>query len=126
MLRRRGDTVTVATTAGDALAVAGATPFDVILCDLALGEDIDGYDIARRLRRGALHRNSLLVAVSGFSRAADREGSRAAGFDAHFAKPLDLTDLDALLGQRFGRSTRRREDGSPEAVNRARGRRPRS
>jgi CheY-like chemotaxis protein len=108
MLRRRGDTVTVATTALDALAVAGTTPFDVILCDLALGEDLDGYDIAQRLRRGALHRNSLLVAVSGFSQAADRERSRVAGFDAHFAKPLDLTDLDALLGQRFVGSTRRR------------------
>ncbi|MFC0431938.1 hybrid sensor histidine kinase/response regulator [Kutzneria buriramensis] len=102
MLRRRGNAVTVATTAGDALAIAGSTPFDVILCDLALGEDIDGYEIARRLRQGRLHRNSLLVAVSGFSQDTDRERSRAAGFDAHFAKPLNLADLDTLLAQGVG------------------------
>lgn len=100
MLRRRGHTVTVATTAGGALAAAAATPFDVVLCDLALGEDIDGYEIARRLRRTPLHRDALLVAVSGFSQDADRERSRAAGFDAHFAKPLDLAALDTLLARR--------------------------
>ncbi|GAB3147570.1 hypothetical protein GCM10027258_41170 [Amycolatopsis stemonae] len=96
MLRGRGDTVTVATTARDALAAAGSAAFDLVLCDLALGEDIDGYEIARRLRRDPRHRHALLVAVSGFSQDADRERSRAAGFDAHFAKPLDLTELDAL------------------------------
>jgi len=35
--------------------------------------------------------------VSGFTQDADRERSRAAGFDAHLAKPLDLADLDRLL-----------------------------
>ncbi|QFZ24555.1 response regulator [Saccharothrix syringae] len=98
-LRRRGDTVTVATTARDALAIAGSTPFDVILCDLALGEDVDGYEIARRLRRNTLHRHTPLVAVSGFSQDTDRQRSRAAGFDAHVAKPLDLADLDTLLAR---------------------------
>ncbi|EOD70490.1 ATP-binding protein [Amycolatopsis vancoresmycina] len=106
MLRRRGNTVTVATNAGAALAIAGSTTFDVVLCDLALGEEIDGYEIARRLRRSARHRNALLVAVSGFSQDADVERGRAAGFDAHFAKPLDLTELDLLLAQRSGESPR--------------------
>ena len=87
----------MATTPHDALSVADGTPFDVILCDLALGADIDGYEVARRLRRSALHERSLLVAVSGFSQATDRDRGRAAGFDAHLAKPLDLADLDTLL-----------------------------
>ncbi len=102
MLRRRGDTVTVATTAHDALAIAESTPFDVILCDLALGEDIDGYEIARRLRQDTLHRHTLLVAVSGFNQDTDLRRSHAAGFDAHFAKPLDLADFDALLARDGG------------------------
>ena len=38
-----------------------------------------------------------LIAVSGFSQAGDRAQSRAAGFDAHLAKPLPLTDLLDLL-----------------------------
>jgi hypothetical protein len=37
--------------------------------------------------------------VSGFTQDTDRERSRAAGFDAHLAKPLDLADLDRLLTQ---------------------------
>jgi CheY-like chemotaxis protein len=98
----------VATNAGDALAAAESTTFDVVLCDLELGEDIDGYEIARRLRRSARHRNCLLVAVSGFSQDADRELGRVAGFDAHFAKPLGLTELDSLLGQRSGGRTQDR------------------
>lgn len=87
MLRRRGDTVTVATTAARTRSPSPAQSRST--CDLALGEDIDGYEIARRLRRGTLHRDSLLVAVSGFSQDGDRERSRAAGFDAHSAKPLE-------------------------------------
>jgi CheY-like chemotaxis protein len=107
MLRRRNNTVTVATTAGDALAVAGRAPFDVILCDLALGEDVDGYEVARRLRQSPLHRDTLLVAISGFNQDTDRQRSRAAGFDAHFAKPLNLADLDMLLAQRIHESNPR-------------------
>ncbi|MEV7548288.1 hypothetical protein AB0N89_01525 [Amycolatopsis sp. NPDC089917] len=56
---------------------------------------IDGYEVARWLRRADRHLR--LVALSGFSQAADRERSRVAGFDAHLAKPLDLAELDRLL-----------------------------
>jgi two-component system CheB/CheR fusion protein len=38
-----------------------------------------------------------LIAVSGFSQGADHGQSRAAGFDAHLAKPLPLADLLELL-----------------------------
>src|SRR5205823_310871 len=45
LLRHRSDTVTVTTTGTDALAAA-RQPFDLILCDLALGGgDVDGYQI---------------------------------------------------------------------------------
>jgi CheY-like chemotaxis protein len=96
LLRHRGDTVTVTTTGTGALAAA-RQPFDLVLCDLALGGDVDGYQIGRRLRRGRIHRHTRLVAVSGFTQDTDRERSRAAGFDEHLAKPLDLADLDRLL-----------------------------
>jgi CheY-like chemotaxis protein len=114
LLRYRGDLVTVATTGTGALDAA-REPFDLILCDLALGGDIDGYQIGRRLRRGHIHRHTRLVAVSGFTQAADRERSRAAGFDAHLAKPLDLADLDRLLTQWTGNWTRppHRRTGRP-------------
>jgi CheY-like chemotaxis protein len=97
LLAERGDTVTVATTATAALTAARDTPYDLILCDLALDADTDGYTIARQLRRSRTHRHTRLIAVSGFSADTDRARSHAAGFDAHLPKPLDPTELDHLL-----------------------------
>ncbi|GAB2572847.1 hypothetical protein Aab01nite_82070 [Paractinoplanes abujensis] len=97
LFTERGDTVTVAATATAALTAARRTPYDLILCDLALGADNDGYTVARRLRRSRTHRHTRLIAVSGFSTDTDRARSRTAGFDAHLAKPLDPADLDRLL-----------------------------
>ncbi|MFF0745898.1 ATP-binding protein [Streptomyces sp. NPDC004111] len=95
LLEHRGHEVTCVHTGPDAIEAAGR-PFDLVLCDIAL-PGLDGYAVARRLRAAPGGQTLRLVAVSGFDGAADRERSGAAGFDAHLAKPLDLTDLDALL-----------------------------
>lgn len=118
LLRHRGDTVTLATTGADALAAA-RQPLDLVLCDIALGDDVDGYQIAHRLRRSRTHRHTRLVAVSGFTQDTDRERSRAADFDAHLAKPLDLADLDRLLSrwtENWTRPLHRRTDRPPRGT----------
>lgn len=51
LLERRGDIVTVALTGHHALDAADRQPFDLVLCDLELGQGIDGYEVTRRLRR---------------------------------------------------------------------------
>jgi signal transduction histidine kinase/ActR/RegA family two-component response regulator len=96
LMRRHGDTVTVATTGHAGLAEATAQPFDLVLCDIGL-PDIDGYQIARRLRDHPATHNTKLVAISGFNQDSDRRQALHAGFDAHLAKPMTLTDLDNLL-----------------------------
>ncbi|HEU5474722.1 MAG TPA: ATP-binding protein [Actinophytocola sp.] len=96
VMHRHGDTVTVATTGHAGLAEATAQPFDLVLCDIGL-PDIDGYQIARRLRDHPATRDTKLVAVSGFSQDSDRQQALHAGFDAHLAKPMTLTDLESLL-----------------------------
>ncbi|MGQ0572722.1 MAG: ATP-binding protein [Pseudonocardia sp.] len=98
LFRRAGDTATVAHTGHEGLAAAGRQAFDLVLCDLAFGDRFDGYQVARRLRRTPLHRDTRIVAVSGFGQPADRQRALAAGFDAHLTKPLDLAVLDGLLG----------------------------
>jgi CheY-like chemotaxis protein len=100
LLERQGHRVTVVHTGTDALAAVEADSFDVVLCDLGL-PDIDGYAVARALRERPDGDRIRLIAVSGFSRGTDRALSRSAGFDAHLAKPLPLTDLLDLL-QRLG------------------------
>jgi PAS domain S-box-containing protein len=70
----------------------------VVLCDIGL-PDMDGYEIARRLRLDEDLRSTRLIALSGYTRPEDRARARDAGFDAHIAKP---PDLDALVGMLAG------------------------
>ena len=68
---------------------------DVILLDIGL-PGMDGYEVARRIRaRGSRAR---IVALTGYGQTDDQERSRAAGFDAHFVKPVDLQLLRKHLG----------------------------
>jgi len=100
LLERQGHRVTEVHTGTDAIATTEAGTFDVVLCDLGL-PDIDGYAVARAIRARPEGDRLRLIAVSGFSQGTDRALSRAAGFDAHLAKPLPLTDLLDLL-ERLG------------------------
>ncbi|GGN89131.1 hypothetical protein GCM10011579_083600 [Streptomyces albiflavescens] len=96
LLERQGHHVTAVHTGADALTATASHLFDVVLCDLGL-PDIDGYTIAREVRSRPYGDRLRLIAVSGFSQGADHGQSRAAGFDAHVAKPLPLADLLELL-----------------------------
>jgi CheY-like chemotaxis protein len=97
LLQELGHEVTLASS-GEHGLTAAQEPFDVVLCDIALGAGIDGYEVARRLRGSPTHRATRLVAVSGFGRDEDRAQAREAGFDRHLTKPLGMDDLDRLLG----------------------------
>ena len=66
---------------------------DVVLCDLGLPV-VDGYEVARRLRRSGDAGGALLVALSGYASSDDVERCIQAGFHHHLAKPADV---DALL-----------------------------
>jgi CheY-like chemotaxis protein len=68
----------------------------VVFLDLGL-PGMSGYDVARRLRAMPEARDVRLVAVTGYGTEADREQTRAAGFDVHLAKPVDLHAVEALL-----------------------------
>ncbi|MFI6466095.1 ATP-binding protein [Streptomyces sp. NPDC050528] len=96
LLERQGHHVTAVHTGADALTSTESDVFDVVLCDLGL-PDTDGYTVARTVRARPHGTRPRLIAVSGFSQGTDRSLSRAAGFDAHLAKPLPLTDLLEFL-----------------------------
>jgi CheY-like chemotaxis protein len=80
------------------MALARAATFgpDVVLLDIGLPE-LDGDEVARRLRQQPGGDSLLLVALTGYGQASDRQRSREAGFDVHFVKPADLERLLALL-----------------------------
>ncbi len=58
---------------------------------------LDGYEVARRIRASGWGRDMVLIAVTGWGQARDRELAREAGFDEHFTKPLDPDQLALKL-----------------------------
>lgn len=70
---------------------------DVFLLDIGL-PDMDGNELARRLRAEPVTATAVLVAVTGYGQEQDRNAALRAGFDHHFVKPLDSTALARLLG----------------------------
>jgi two-component system CheB/CheR fusion protein len=78
------------------LALAAEFRPDVVVLDIGL-PGMNGYDVARRLRTSTGMENVLLVALSGYGQAEDRQRSRAAGFDHHLVKPITGAALLAVL-----------------------------
>lgn len=70
---------------------------EVALLDIGLPE-MDGYELARRIRERVS--DVYLIAVSGYGQPEDRARAAEAGFDEHFVKPVDSTQLIASLSRR--------------------------
>jgi CheY-like chemotaxis protein len=70
------------------IALAESEGPDLILCDIQL-PDIDGFEIARRLKRHARLREIPLVAITALAMVGDRERVLAAGFDGYISKPIN-------------------------------------
>lgn len=71
---------------------------DVYLLDIGL-PDIDGYELARRLRAQPETANAILVAITGYGQDQDRKTALEAGFNYHFVKPIDNAKLSSLLAE---------------------------
>ena len=78
--------------------MAGSLAPDFVLVDIGL-PDIDGYEVARRLRNNPATSRLRLIAVTGYGTQEDRRSALAAGFDEHLAKPVEFTSLQALLAE---------------------------
>ncbi|MGX4641897.1 ATP-binding protein [Massilia sp. SYSU DXS3249] len=76
---------------------------DVFLLDIGL-PDVDGIELARRLRAQPETAHSVLIAVSGYGQEQDRRAALAAGFSEHLVKPVDFERLTKLLAGVRGQS----------------------
>ena len=93
-LEVEGHAVTIAYDATSALAPTPAREVDVFLLDIGL-PGMDGYELAQRLR--SAYRGAEFIALTGYGQAEDLDRARAAGFDHHFLKPVDLKALARVL-----------------------------
>ncbi|HUQ10673.1 MAG TPA: response regulator [Steroidobacteraceae bacterium] len=98
LLGQHGYVVEVAHDGTSGLKAAQEFRPDIFLLDIGL-PGINGYELARRLRAEGFA-SAHLVAISGYAHEADMERSRTAGFDRHFAKPVDLDELVRSLSER--------------------------
>jgi signal transduction histidine kinase/ActR/RegA family two-component response regulator len=94
-----GYRVTVVQSARAALESARADPPDACLLDIGL-PDMDGNELARRLRQLPQTASATLVAITGYGQEADRARTVAAGFDFHLVKPVDMEALLGILSRR--------------------------
>jgi PAS domain S-box-containing protein len=69
---------------------------DVIVLDIGL-PNVDGYEVARMLKRHPALKAIRLVAHTGYGSPEDRRKAQEAGFDAHLVKPAELDDLEKAL-----------------------------
>lgn len=69
---------------------------DVVLLDVGL-PGMNGYDVARQLRRELTIKCPMLVAVSGYGQEEDKQRAHDAGFDLHVTKPVDPRKLVSII-----------------------------
>lgn len=97
LLESIGATIEVTYNAEQALEAFATFRPDVVLLDIGM-PGTDGYEVARRIRRSAPHDNTpLLVALTGWGQASDRQHSREAGFNHHMVKPPDVAVLRDVI-----------------------------
>ncbi|AWL03886.1 ATP-binding protein [Massilia oculi] len=96
LLEASGHTVTVEHHPRSALERAAAGVFDACLLDIGLPE-VDGYELAKRLREHSGTAASVLIAVTGYGQEQDRQQSLEAGFAHHLVKPLDAAELFSIF-----------------------------
>ncbi len=96
LLRFLGAEVQVAHDGPSALALLDSFEPELVLLYIGM-PGMDGYQVAARVRALPSQRHTVLIALTGWGQSEDRERSRAAGFDEHFVKPVDISTLQSLL-----------------------------
>jgi ATP-binding cassette subfamily B protein len=107
LLESVGAHVVLCASGDDALARLRALPSaqwpDVLLCDIVLGGEQDGYEVLRLVREEEASRGVSLgermpaIALTGHTQAEARSRAQAAGFQAHLTKPVPAPKLIAAI-----------------------------
>jgi PAS domain S-box-containing protein len=99
LLQMEGHEVETAACGMKAIELAQSFRPQVVLLDIGL-PDLDGYEVAKRLRALPETRDAILIALTGYGQTNDRERSESAGFNQHLLKPLNCSELSALLASK--------------------------
>ena len=98
MLEIEGAQVEAVESGHDAVLRADALRPHIVLCDIGL-PDMDGLEVARRMRASSWATSTRLIALTGYGQPEDIRHALEAGFDAHLTKPINLDQLLSLIGE---------------------------
>jgi CheY-like chemotaxis protein len=96
LMRMWGHDAHAAYQAASAFEEAAANPPDVMMLDIGMPR-MNGYELARRLKKIPALKETVFVAVTGFADDRHRRRSAQAGFARFLVKPVDPAELESLL-----------------------------
>jgi len=96
LLGMHGHEVEIAVDGPSALLRAQNFRPEVVLLDIGL-PDMDGFEVARRLRAISDFADTMLIAYSGYAGEQHFQRVKQAGFDHHLVKPANVTQLNELI-----------------------------
>jgi PAS domain S-box-containing protein len=96
VLRSSGHTALTAYSGVQALELAAKEKPDAIVLDIGMPQ-MNGYEVARRIRQAAEGKTVLMIALTGWGQKEDIQKSHDAGFDFHMTKPADPERIERLL-----------------------------
>ena len=97
LLEMSGHAVLIAHDGEEALRLARQAMPDAMILDIGMPH-LTGDQVARAVRSEPWGQRVFLAAVTGWGEPEDKERARAAGFDHHLTKPIDVDEMERLLG----------------------------
>jgi CheY-like chemotaxis protein len=96
VLRSYGHTVFTADSGKAGLRAGEQEEPDAIILDIGM-PDMNGYEVAQRVRRTPWGGDVLLLALTGWGQKEDIERALGCGFDVHMTKPADPEHIERVL-----------------------------
>jgi PAS domain S-box-containing protein len=118
VLRFAGYEASIAFNGADALRIAERERPAAAIVDIGM-PGMSGHEVARRMRLEAWGKHAVLVALTGWGQAQDKQAARAAGFDEHLTKPVDPDAVARVLDELLNRNKSKTPAGSPDSVSNA-------
>ena len=101
LLEADGFDVRTAHDGAEALKIAEVFLPQIVLLDIGL-PGMDGFRLAAEMRKRPATADALLIAVTGYGQAHDRQRSKEAGFDHHLVKPVAFAEIRRAVQAKFG------------------------
>lgn len=99
ILRRYGFSVTLAATVGQALEHIQNQPFDLLICDLNIERENDGYEVIRAMQE--VNPRCVTIVLTGYPGVSTAVEGLRLGIDDYLLKPANANQLVALLAEKL-------------------------